>query len=246
MFRIIVLILSGLLFSGKGMAQADSVALRLQQIKNTMADSIRIALGDEIPLFLKKIEFGKYSEGSAVQFLGYKKCMNEEAELFSWALPLNNGQMFYNWFRFKEGNKIYLQKGFSDYSGENVAWLYYDFIGFKKDGRTYFALLGWNKTRKTNQKIVQIASFKSNGTLGFNHKLMRKGNSRSAALRFEYAPDGSMMMKPDNKGKRIIFDHLSPVDKKYEGYFMFYGPDASYDALVLKKGEWWYEVNVRE
>ena len=38
--------------------------------------------------------------------------------------------------------------------------------------------------------------------------------------------------------------HFPDTDPKYEGYFMFYGPDASCDALVLKKEEWWYEENL--
>ncbi len=75
---------------------------------------------------------------------------------------------------------------------------------------------------------------------------MRRKNSRSASLSFEYALDGSMMLKQDKKGKRIIFDHLAPIDKKYEGYYMFYGPDASYDALLLKGEEWWYQENVKQ
>lgn len=74
---------------------------------------------------------------------------------------------------------------------------------------------------------------------------MRKGQSRSASLAFEYAKEGSMMLKQDKKGKRIIFDNLVPIDKKYEGFFMFYGPDGTNDALVLKKGEWLYMSNVK-
>ena len=53
-----------------------------------------------------------------------------------------------------------------------------------------------------------------------------------------------MRWMQDKNGKRILFDHLAPTDPKYEGYFMFYGPDASCDALVLKKEEWWYEENL--
>jgi len=226
--------------------QTDSIAVRLQQIKVAAEDSVRLAYADGIPEYLQQVAYGEYAQLADVQFLGYKKCVNEEAELFSWAVPLRQGQMFYNWFRFKEGNKIYLLKSLSAGQGGQPAWLYYDFVKFEHQGTPYFVLLGWNRTRNTNQKIVQICRFRSDGSLSFNHKLMRRGNSRSASLSFEYSSDGSMMLKQDKNGKRIIFDHLAPIDKKYEGYFMFYGPDASYDALVLKKGEWWYQEKVRE
>ena len=72
-------------------------------------------------------------------------------------------------------------------------------------------------------------------------KLIKEFASRPM---FEYALDASMLLKQDKNGKRILFDHLAPTDPKYEGYFMFYGPDASCDALVLKKEEWWYEENL--
>lgn len=96
----------------------------------------------------------------------------------------------------------------------------------------------------TNRKAVWVACFHPDGTVTYNHPLLRKGESRSASLTFEYALDASMLLKQDKNGKRILFDHLAPTDPKYEGYFMFYGPDASCDALVLKKEEWWYEENL--
>lgn len=245
MFRGVFCVLCVIFLAMTAYGQTDSIAVRLQWIKAETEDSIRLKYADEIPAYLEHIEFGKYSLFSEVRFLDYKNCLNEDAELFSWVIPLREGQMYYNWFRFKEENKIYLLKSFSGWKDETPKWLYYDFVAFRHEGQKYFILLGWNRTRNTNQKIVQVGRFEKDGTLGLNYPLLRRGNSRSASLSFEYAVDGSMLLQHDKKGKRIIFDHLAPVDKKYEGYFMFYGPDASYDALVLKNGEWWYKENVK-
>ncbi len=55
-----------------------------------------------------------------------------------------------------------------------------------------------------------------------------------------------MTLKQNKGGKRIIFDHLVPVGRKYEGRFAFYGPEAFYDALILRGGEWRCEENVEE
>ena len=244
MFRIVLLFISSMMISVVTLGQTDSVALRMQEIKVAANDSLKMKYADEIPAYLENIEFGRYPTLPSVQFLGYKRCMNAEAELFSWAVPTEEGQLFYNWFRFKDGNKKYLLKSLSVLKEGKPSWLYYDMIGFEHKGEPYFVLLGWNKTRNSNQKIVQIVRFEDHDVISFNHALMRRGNSRSASLSFEYAKDGSMMLKQDKKGKRIIFDHLAPSDKKYEGYFMFYGPDASYDALILKGGEWWYQEKV--
>lgn len=245
MLKIIVLFLLGISLSYSSFGQADSVAIRLQQVKETQDDSSRISYADEIPTYLSKIAFEEYPDLPKVQYLGYKKCVNEDVELFSWAIPLHNGQMFYNWFRFKENEKVYFFKSFSKDGREDV-WLFYDLIGFKNKGELYFVLLGWNKTHVTNRKIVHICRFKEDGSIDFDNKMMRKGNSRSSSLEFEYALDGSMMLKQEKKGKRIIFDNLVPTEKEYEGIFMFYGADASYDALVLKGGEWWYKENVEQ
>lgn len=225
--------------------QVDSIAVCLEKIKNNPEDSLRLEYADQIPGYLEKIKYGEYPTLPAVKFLGYKKCTNDEAELFSWAVPLKEGQALYNWFRFEEGNKSCLLKSLPGEENGAPAWLFYDWVAFESGKQKYYALLGWNKTRSTNQKIVQMARFDSRGKVSFKHPLMRRGNSRSASLSFEYALDGSMMLQPDKKGKRIIFDHLAPAEKKYEGYFMFYGADASYDALLLKNGEWWYHEDVK-
>lgn len=245
MFRLVIFILTFFSILNIAYAQLDSVAVRLQNISIITEDSIKLQYADEIPACLEQIKFGEYPLGTTVRFLGYRKCVNADVELFSYAIPLKEGQMFYNWFRFKEDNRSYLLKTSSVNKSDQPAWLFYDLVEFKNQGKFYFALLGWNKTRTTNQKIVQIVRFGEHGKISFNHRLMRRGKSRSASLSFEYALDGSMMLKQDKKGKRIIFDHLAPSDRKYEGYFMFYGPDASYDALILKGGEWWYEENVK-
>lgn len=224
-------------------AQIDSVAVYLQRIKEADEDSVRLAFSEQVAVFLDSVAWGSGAL-TPVPFLGYKPCVNAEAELFSWAVPLSRGQAFYNLFRFREGGR-YLLKYLPDAQGENPGWLYYDWLAFRSGKEECYALLGWNASRNTNRKSVRMVCFGKDGRVE-SRALMRRGNSKSALLSFEYAADGSMMLKHDRKGKRIIFDHLAPIDKKYEGYFMFYGADASYDALLLKGGEWWYQENVKQ
>lgn len=87
--------------------------------------------------------------------------------------------------------------------------------------------------------------FAANGKVNFNRRLLRKGNRRTAFLVFEYGKEVNMMLKHDRKGKRIIFDHLSPAESRYADYFMFYGPDGEVNALELRKGEWWFTDKVK-
>lgn len=233
------------LMSLAGLAQIDSVAVRLERIKACTDDSVKVAYADGIPALLEKTAFGSFQGAAPVKYLGYKYDTKADVELFSWAIPLTGGLAFYNWFRFKDGKRVYLLRTLPGEETEMPPYLFYDLLAFESGGREYFALLGWAQTPSSNRKAVWIARFGTGGKVYFNAKLMRKGQSRSASLAFEYAKEGSMMLKQDKKGKRIIFDNLVPIDKKYEGFFMFYGPDGTNDALVLKKGEWLYMSNVK-
>ena len=222
-------------------AQMDSVVICLEKIKTATEDSVRLEYAGEIEYFIRSSAFGSYRTEKPVKYLVYKRSDDAGIELFSWAVPLREGQAFYNLFRFKNPERSYLIKALP---GDRMAWLFYDFVPFEHQKQGYVLLLGWSKTRNTNRKAVWVACFHPDGTVTYNHPLLRKGESRSASLTFEYALDASMLLKQDKNGKRILFDHLAPTDPKYEGYFMFYGPDASCDALVLKKEEWWYEENL--
>lgn len=228
-----------------GHAQIDSVGTRLLKIKDSDNDSLKVAYADEIPGLLEKTEFASYLKTNPVKYLGYKHCSNSETELFSWSIPLTTGVAYYNWFRFKEENKSYFLRVLPGEKTDIPPYYFYDLLAFKSDKRDYFVLLGWAQNPESNKKAICIARFDKGGEINFKSKLIRRGNKTASSFVFEYAKDGSMVLKYDKKGKRIIFDRLAPIDKKYEGYFMFYGPDGSNDALILKKGEWLYEEDVK-
>lgn len=225
--------------------QRDSVKLLLQQIKQEENDSVREILADKIPEFLKTLVYEEYEQGEKLKYLKYVKCVNAKVELFAWAVPIQHGYLFYNWFRFKKNGQIYLEKTYSLAKNKQGGWLYYDFAAFENNKKICYVLLGWRKTLLTNKKCVKIVSLDENGILIPISDLIVKQGKKLDSLEFDYAVEGSMMLGFDAKGKKIIFDHLSPFEKKYEGFFMFYGPDASYDALVLEKGVWEYRENVK-
>lgn len=226
--------------------QADSVAVRLEKIRTCDDDSLKVVYADEIVQLLTQSAYGTYSALKPVKYLGYKRCINSDAELFSWSFPQEDGLAFYNLFRLKRGG-VYCLKSLPGKEPATPPYLFYDLLSFQSDGKEYFALLGWAQTKKTNQKAVLIARFDRNGQVNFKTPLLRKGRSKSASLTFEYTREAVMTLKVDKNGKRIIFDHLSPSDKKYDGYFMFYGPDASQDALVWNKKGWWdYKEMVKD
>ncbi len=48
----------------------------------------------------------------------------------------------------------------------------------------------------------------------------------------------------DSLRKKIIFDHLIPINPKFKGNYGYYGPSGNYDALIFKDGIWSYYENI--
>lgn len=112
------------------------------KIKTATEDSVRLKYASEIEHFIQSSAFGSYRPEEPVKYLGYKKSDDAGIELFSWAVPLREGQAFYNLFRFKNPEQSYLIKALP---GDRMAWLFYDFIPFEHQKQEYVLLLGWSK-----------------------------------------------------------------------------------------------------
>ncbi|MDR1756861.1 MAG: hypothetical protein LBR65_07910 [Culturomica sp.] len=237
-----------LLGSYTGMAQPgiqERAALCMERIGQAEADSVRIRISDELAGLLQQLPWGAYRLEDPVKFLGFRKEDRTGAEMFSWIVPLQASAACYHLFKFNPPQRDVLLRVLPGDPGPPPAYLFYDWVGFTSKGKPYYVLFGWSETAHTNRKGVWIAAFPEEGGIRFDHRLMRKGESRSASLTFEYSRDANMMLKHDHKGKRIVFDHLVPAEERFSGSFMFYGPDGSWDALVLKRGEWIWEENVK-
>ena len=103
-------------------AQMDSVVICLEKIKTATEDSVRLEYAGEIEYFIRSSAFGSYRTEKPVKYLGYKRSDDAGIELFSWAVPLREGQAFYNLFRFKNPERSYLIKALP---GDRMAWLFY-------------------------------------------------------------------------------------------------------------------------
>ncbi|WP_251622111.1 hypothetical protein [Odoribacter lunatus] len=227
-------------------AVQDSMAVCMQKITEVSGDSLRLAYSDRLAEWIGKLGVGEYDATQGIKYLGYKPCRNAKAELFSWSIPLSKGAAYYNYFLFEDKKKSVLLKSLPGDETGVPPYLFYDFWAFDSNKREYFVLLGWGETTKINRKAILIAEFTPSGKVNFNRRLLKRGNSRSAAMSFEYGKGMSMMLKQDKNGKRIIFDHLSPGEEKYEGAWMFYGPDGTVNAFELKKGEWQWKEKLKD
>lgn len=66
-----------------------------------------------------------------MKYLGYKYDTKADVELFSWAIPLTGGLAFYNWFRFKDGKRVYLLRTLPGEETEMPPYLFYDLLAFE-------------------------------------------------------------------------------------------------------------------
>ena len=122
---------------------------------------------------------------------------------------------------------------------------YYKIIKVKRKGVAYYCLLGadWND-RLSKKKLIEVLSFEKDGSLKFGAPIINYNKITVNRLIFEYTSNVSMSLNYDEKSKRIIFDHLSPIKESLKGQFQFYAPDLSYDALKFKKGKWQHIENI--
>ena len=143
-------------------AQMDSVAIRLEKIKTATEDSVRLEYAGEIEYFIRSSAFGSYRTEKPVKYLGYKRSDDAGIELFSWAVPLREGQAFYNLFRFKNPERSYLIKALP---GDRMAWLFYDFVPFEEAGVCTFAGMVENPEYQPESGMGGLFPSRRNGHL---------------------------------------------------------------------------------
>ena len=111
----------------------------------------------------------------------------------------------------------------------------------------YFTLIGWDgNTRLTTRKFVDVLSFRTNGDPVFGKDVFRIPRKNPRRYMFEYSSDVTMSVRYDERSNRIIYSHLASHrdDPLLEGQYQFYGPDGSYDALVMRKDKWEIEEDI--
>lgn len=116
--------------------------------------------------------------------------------------------------------------------------LYYKIIPIKKGSKTIYTLLGWDgATSASNKKLIDALYFVGNqAKLG--SPIFKMKDKTVKRVFFEHSEKAVMSLKYEEQYKRIIYDHLSPEAPGLEGFYSFYVPDMSYDALVFDDGKW--------
>ena len=209
---------------------------------------------------IKKIEQVLNIEGSffypfdSLRNLGKIVSKDNKLRIYTWNLPYINGtHKYFGFIQFcRPKEKTFLVYKLIDCSDDykspenliltDTSWfgtLYYEIIEKKYEGDTYYTLLGFDfNNLLTAKKIIEVLYFKDDKVLVFGKPVFNYRNKLCNRIIFEYSAKVSMSLKYNNDLNMIIYDHLSPSKPSYEGHFMYYGPDFSYDGLEFKGGIW--------
>lgn len=265
MTRKILILLITALFSWSYVHAEDYAQIQ------TLFDSIRDSRSDSVKMLLHQRltdEIGSMLEApnsftnSYSQLTNLGKIYSDDklVRIYTWSFPLEDKSYQYGGFiQYKTKNKVtttpLLLLAEPTLPNEtqrldNKHWygsLYYKVFKVKKKKETYYIALGWSGyTAATDFKVVEPLSFDKNGKLTALGKAVFKGRTKRPTLRYvmEYNSVGKAALNYQPERGQIIFDHLMPIEPIYEGIRSYYGPDFTYDAFSLKKGEWFYEENI--
>ena len=181
---------------------------------------------------------------------------DKKVRIVNWNIPRVDGSQYYfgfvQWLNPKTNHyevdqlidKSASIKTPESYISDNTKWfgmLYYSIISCGD----YYTLLGWDGNDKVvTRKFVDVLSFKKDGTPMFGKDVFKFPKRNPKRVMFEYSAKVVMSLRYNESFGAIVYDHLAAKDEYTDGQAQFYGPDFSYDALILKHGKWNYTPDV--
>lgn len=178
--------------------------------------------------------------------------------ILTWFIQFDDGSYrYYGTIQINTGDKL-LMHPLADFSPlikhpedtitDNTRWYgaqYYKIIPVYTNINPYYVLLGWKgNTVKSTKKVIEVLSFNKEGRPVFGMPVF-DGNGKSRdRIVFEYTRQVSMLLKYDAEQHLIVFDHLSPPDKKQKDNPESFGPDLSYSGYRFKNGKWDFADNL--
>ncbi|MFQ5334447.1 MAG: hypothetical protein ACE5DN_00065 [Flavobacteriales bacterium] len=244
------------------------VTQRLAVIQSK-SDKERIAANESFILTLDSMlevpGFYRYPF-SEIKTIGIISSPDKSFRFITWNLPFDDGSNYYYCYLQRHNKKkdetetlrlhdmsadmqsVHAVTGKTLYADHWYGALYYRIIPFKRRGKKYYVLLGWDGySEERTRKIMDVLFFSGSGRPKFGAPVFRMEKKTQKRIVFEFSAQAVMTIRYEEKNRRIVFDHLSPDDPAFKGNYAHYGPDLSYDALLLKKGKWRYtpDVDVR-
>ena len=260
------ILLIALFFGSASWAQSvqfyeEKIAAFHGNLAAAKADDARAAACDSMQVYFRKLM--DLPEAMSYPFEAFKFCKIKSSDnrvrIFNWNLPYEDGSHLYFGFVLVKEKKdkphwwVELKDAVKDQDKiENrllpqdrwLGALYYEIIPMSKKNCDTYTLLGWDgKDKLSTRKIIDVLHLQNN-KVRFGENVFKAGENVRKRMVLEYSEDVSASVKYYENDKCILFDHLSPKSPMMAGVYSEYGPDGTYDMLVLKKGNWELLENV--
>ena len=243
----------------QGQVNTDTLQKYSQLMHHAAVLEERLSAGAKFETLLDdllEMQDGFTFQSTSVKLLSVLHSPDKVFRVFTWNIPLDSGRYeFKGRILMRSPYRIMKLKDVSQNiqkpesktlkNGEWFGATYYQISGpIERKGKTY-TLLGWNgHNAYSNKKLIETLQINEKGEFLMGVPALFDGKRYQCRRIFEYAENVNMSLKFQEKGRRIIFDHLAPPQPAMEGVYAFYGPDFTYDAYRLKKGKWVFEKDV--
>lgn len=133
--------------------------------------------------------------------------------------------------------------------GSADAWVgavYFEARAFPYQRDTAYLLLGVAGSNAfVTRRVIETLYVSPRGEAQFGLPLIAQGQQRIGRIMVSHSARVGMEINFVEGKSQVLIDHLSPSSSQYTGMPAHYGPDFSYDALVLSRGVMWvYTMNV--
>ena len=258
----VVLLTSHVCFVNAQKNDRTSIQIIFDSIRDSRNDSLKMAMHhriyDRMETMLQNVQS---FDDPFTELPNIGKIYSDDrlVRIYTWSFPLEDKTFQYGGFvQYKKKNVVtttrlsasvpYLPDISKQVSPTNwYGALYYKIFKVKKKREVYYIALGWSgNNAATDFKTIEPMIFDKNGRLSHFGKAVFKQKGKHPMLRYtmEYNSEGKAALDYQPESKKIIFDHLSPIEPSYQGIRCYYGPDFTYDAFVWQKNEWIYTENI--
>jgi len=170
-------------------------------------------------------------------------------------LGYEGGYRHFGCLQFRENNRIIPFSDRTEYISlpedtflSPQKWFGATYYQMVPSGKKKYLLIGFNKTEPfMNQKVLEILDLSNPLQPIFGAPVFSTDSAQKIfhyRKVFQYSVMASMILRFEEKEKKILLDHLVPVEERFKGMYFNYIPDGSLDAFRLKKGKWIFIENV--
>lgn len=265
----------------------DSLNSMTEVFSGSQNDILKYSTNDFVieTLFSTLIEKGSIEYPfDSLKYISCVSAPDKTFRIFTWTLKKEDG--YYDNFgilqSYNPRKKRYFITQLKDISAntsgaeyvklEGEQWfgaIYYKIIESEINKKKYYTLLGWSGNNPfTQKKIIDVLSFKANGTPVWGATIFKKHEKgKINRLIFEYSAKSTMLLRFDEqmydvktskknpktkkpiykkkKSEMIVFDRLVPLNDFMTGVYQYYVPETIVlDAFVNDKGRWYFYSDI--